>query len=492
MTKRWKFFNLLWLTLFLILLSYLLGITTLGLAFLPVAFFFVWIFSRAKIEAPWLAWVIPYFLVMIFFLWIFSGGNPIHFFFYKFWISLDKWLSYPVKPLGMAIILFVISYVVIYLNSKMMMKKFNASIALMIIVAIIGIVAQFINPFVTAGMIILLLFSFILNSSYHDQFINRSIFRFVGIVALISLLIFFLGLAFKPSSPMESILNTILVSKTSPATATQSSLPKKTVVVPVAPLPPATSTKTQANPDLGAFYTIVIDATGVVVISVSAVIIFLMIKYRPKRKKKRDIKTAFFIIWMIASILFIFVSILYGFGLLNSGKVNLSSQPHQNSNSFQSGLTVIASKVTTPYKSPHEGSSLLSNPIFLGSVIMMAGAFAIFLIYYILKYGMPLGKKENEEDHTEATDFNFEKENYNFKGTPQKIVLFYYKLLRKKIGDPTLTPYEFSNELKERIGEENAGKITNIFVKLRYAHNEITSEEANFVKNYVLKILKNE
>jgi hypothetical protein len=215
MTKRWKFFNLLWLTLFLILLSYLLGITTLGLAFLPVAFFFVWIFSRAKIEAPWLAWVIPYFLVMIFFLWIFSGGNPIHFFFYKFWISLDKWLSYPVKPLGMAIILFVISYVVIYLNSKMMMKKFNASIALMIIVAIIGIVAQFINPFVTAGMIILLLFSFILNSSYHDQFINRSIFRFVGIVALISLLIFFLGLAFKPLSPMESILNTILVSKTS-------------------------------------------------------------------------------------------------------------------------------------------------------------------------------------------------------------------------------------------------------------------------------------
>ncbi|MGC8708429.1 MAG: hypothetical protein ACP5R1_06890 [Athalassotoga sp.] len=491
MTKRWKFFNLLWLTLFLILLSYLLGITTLGLAFLPVAFLFVWIFSRAKTEVSWLAWVIPYFLVMIFFLWIFNGGSPIHFFFYGFWISLNKWLSYPVKPLGMAIILFVISYVVIYLNSKMMMKRFNASIALMVIVAIVGIASQFINPFVTAGMIMLLLLSFILNSSYHDQFINRSIFRFVGIVALVSLLIFFLGLTFRPSSPMESIFNTILVSKTSPSTATQSSLPKRTVVVPVAPVPPATSTKTQSNPDLGVFYTIVVDATGVVVISVSAVMIFLMIKYRPKRKKKRDIKTVVFIVWMIASILFIFVSILYGFGLLNPGKVNLSGiQTHQNS--VESGLTVIASKVTTPYKSPHEGTSLLSNPIFLGSVIMMAGVFAIFLIYYLLKYGMPLGKKESEEDRAEATDFNFEKENYDFKGTPQKIVLFYYKLLRKKIGDPTLTPYEFSNELKERIGEENAGKITNIFVKLRYAHNEITSEEANFVKNYVLKILKNE
>jgi hypothetical protein len=490
MTKRWKFFNLLWLTLFLILLSYLLGITTMGLAFLPVAFLFVWIFSRAKIEVSWLAWVIPYFLVMIFFLWIFNGGNPIHFFFYEFWISLDKWLSYPVKLLGMAIILFVISYVVIYLNSKMMMKRFNASIALMVIVAIVGIASQFINPFVTAGMIMLLLFSFILNSSYHDQFINRSIFRFVGIVALISLLIFFLGLAFRPSSPMESILNTILVSKTSPATATQSSLPKRTVIVSVAPVPPATSTKTQSNPDLGAFYTIVIDATGVVVISVSAVMIFLMIKYRPKRKKKRDIKTVVFIVWMIASILFIFVSILYGFGLLNSGKVNLSGQAHQNS--VESGLTVIASKVTTPYKSPHEGASLLSNPIFLGSVIMMAGVFAIFLVYYILKYGMPLGKQESEEDRTETNNFHFEKENYDFKGTPQKTVLFYYKLLRKKIGDPTLTPYEFSNELEKRIGEENAGKITNIFVKLRYAHNEITSEEANFVKNYVLKILKNE
>ncbi len=474
------------------LLSYLLGIFTIGLAFLVVAFLFVWIFSRAKVEAAWLAWVIPYFLVMIFFLWIFNGGNPIHFFFYEFWVSLDKWLSYPVKPLGMAVILFVISYVVIYLNSKTMMKKFNASIALMIIAAIIGIASQFVNPFVTIGMIMLFLFSLILNSLYRDQIINKSIFRFVGIVALLSLLAFFVGLAFRPSSPMGSFFNALLISKTPPATATHQSLPNKTIVVPVAPLPQATSTKASSSPDLGIFYTIIVDATGVVVISVSAVMIFLMIKYRQrKRKRKRDIKTIIFIAWIIVSILFVFVSALYGFGLLNPGKVNLPGTiEHQNPTS--SGLTVVASKVAAPHTSPHEGNSILSNPIFLGAVIMIAGVFAIFMIYYILKYGMPLGAKEtSEEDNEKRANFDFQKENYAFKGTPEKVVLFYYKLLRKKIGDPTETPYEFLETLKERIGEDNAKKITNIFVKLRYAHNQITSEEADFVKTHILQILKN-
>lgn len=477
----------------MILLSYLLGIPLIGLAFLPVAFLFVWIFSRAKIEAPWLAWVIPYFLVMIFFTWLFKGGNPVHFFFYEFWISLDRWLSYPVKPLGMAIILFVISYVVIYLDSRTMMKKFNASTALMVISAIVGIVSQFINPFVTIGMIILFLFSLILNSLYHEQSINKSMLRIVEIVAAVSFLIFFVGFAFKPSSPMESIFNTILVSKSSSATVTHQPLSKKVVVVPVAPLPPATSTQTQSNLNLGIFYTIIIDATGVVVISVSAVMIFLMIKYRTKRqKRKKDVKKIVFVAWVIISMLFIFVSVLYGFGLLKPGTVNLSGiTPSHQIN--ESGPTVIASKVAAPPPTNvHQGTSLFSNPIFLGAVILMAGVFAIFLIYYILKYGIPVGGKENEEEHAEAGNFQFEKENYDFKGPAQKMVLFYYKLLRKKIGDPTQTPYEFSDALKERIGEENAGKLTNIFVKLRYAHNDITPEEADFVKNYVLKIINNE
>ncbi len=490
MTRQWKFFNLIWLGLFLILLSYLLGIPSIGIAFLTVAFFFVWIFSRSKIEAPWLAWVIPYFLIMIFFVWLFKGGNPVHFLFYEFWISLDNWLSYPVKPLGMTIILFVISYVVIYLSSKTMMKKFNASTVLMVITAIAGLVAQFVNPFVTIGMIMLFLFSLTLNSLYHGQLTNRSVFRFIGIVVILASLVFLAGLVFRPSSPMESFANTIFTSKPSSATNTSKPLTKGTIVVPVAPIPPATNTETQSNVDLGLFYTVVIDTIGVVVISVSAVMIFLMIKYRQKkRKKKRDIKTMIFVIWSIISILFIFVSVLYGFGLLNPGKVNLPNQTNHNY-AESTGPTVIASKVAAPYKSTHGGNSLLSNPVFLGAVILMAAAFGIFLIYYILKYGTPLGKKESEETQDDGMNFHFEKENYDFKGTPDKTVLFYYKLLRKKIGDPTLTPYEFSDELKKRIEEENIDKLTNIFIKLRYAHDKITSEEADCVKNYVLKILK--
>lgn len=492
MIKRWNVYNFIWFSAFTILLSWLLEIPLIGLAFLSVAFLFLFVFSRAKSEVPWLVWIIPYFALMVVFLWIFIGGNPLHFFFYGFWLSLDKWFAYPVTSYGRVIILFAIMYPMIYLLSRTIVKKFNASIPLSIAVVVIGIVSQFINPFVTVGMIALFIFSLFLNALYHGEFISKSILKFLGIVAAVSFFIFALGLTFKPSSPMESVFNTLFVSKTAPSTSINSVLPKKTVVVPVVSIPPATSTKTSSTPDLGAFYTMVVDATGIVTIGVSAIMIFFMIKYRQKRKKKRNTKTIIFVVWAIISMLFIFVSALYGLSMLNPGTKSISGIVPQKQPSSQSNTTFIASKVAAPpHKITHAGSSLFSNPIFFGAIILMAGAFVIFLGYYIFKYGIPSNGKTGEEAEIEGVDFKFEKESYDFKGDPGKMVLFYYRLLRKKIGDPTLTPYEFSEALKKYVEVENATRLTEIFMKLRYAHNDITQSEADFVKTSVLKVIGN-
>jgi hypothetical protein len=487
MKDRWVLYNILLISAFSLLFSWLFGILVIGLAFLPVIFLFIWIFSWSlkKIEASWVVWSIPYLFCSIGFLWFFIGGNSLYFIFEKFWLSLSKWFTPPIALNGKALIFFGIMYVLIYFISKNLKKLSDMSVPLEVASVILGITAQFWNPVIVVGALILFLASLMMGAKYHGSIFSKSIRTFIEVTLLVSLVIFSISLFLTPTSPLGNLFSSSASSKTIQSTNT--TVPSKTIVrVPVSAIPKVTS-KVPAIPDNGWLYTLVIDTVGIISIIFGAVAIFFMIKYHEKRKGKRDIKKILLVIWFMISALFIFFVVLYGFGLLKPTGKSLTGVEPERLNNVGNNVSVIASMVSAPQKA---GShfSILSDPIFWLVLIALAGFFITFIILELFKYEFT-GSREEESKEEERSNFVFEKESYDFKGSPKKTVLFYYRLLRSKIGAPSLTPYEFDELLEKLIGNDDASKLTDIFVKLRYAQIDISDSEADFVRETVLKIL---
>ncbi|BBJ27143.1 hypothetical protein [Athalassotoga saccharophila] len=475
MKKRWTLFNVSWLIAFVILLSYLMGIALIGFAFLIVAGVFLWLLYRSKSEAPWVVWIIPYFFSIIIFLWFFNGGNFLNFVFHNFYLLLKDWFSYPFPPSGSTIILAIVSYFVVYLVSANIRKKFNSSIVLAITAATIGIVAQFINPFVTLGMATLFLFSIVLNSLY-DGIIHRSTLKMVGIILIAFLAIFFVTLTVRPISPLQNVFT---FSPSTPTTVHAS--PSRVIVhmqsVPVSPQPAKNISSTFY---MEWVYNILLYTVGIFSIASSAIFIYFFIKYRETRKK--NIKGLITVIWMIVSILFIFVLVLYFIGIPKH-----SVTPPLEMHEHEQGITYLASiSNATPVKV----TNYSIPPFFFLVILFIVGAVVVMIIYNVFKYGIPIERAGEKEESEGKQDFEFKKEDLNFSGPPDKTVLFYYNVLRKKIGDPSLTPYEFADYLSKYVEKSTSEKMTEIFVKLRYARKKITEEESQFFKETVTSILK--
>jgi hypothetical protein len=201
MKDRWALYNILLISAFSLLFSWLFGILVIGLAFLPVIFLFIWIFSWSlkKIEASWVVWSIPYLFCSIGFLWFFIGGNPLYFIFEKFWLSLSKWFTPPIALNGKALIFFGIMYVLIYFISKNLKKLSDMSVPLEVASVILGITAQFWNPVIVVGALILFLASLMMGAKYHGSIFSKSIRTFIEVTLLVSLVIFSISLFLTPT-----------------------------------------------------------------------------------------------------------------------------------------------------------------------------------------------------------------------------------------------------------------------------------------------------
>ncbi len=487
MKNRWETYNLIWLLIFSLALAWMFGMSMISLIFIILIFFFVWIFLRSlsKFEAVWVAWIIPYFLLVIFVLWLFERGNIFFFFLKGFWLSLRGWFSYPVLPEGRALIFVIITYFVSYLLAKNIKKISNTSIALGIIAVIIGIIAQFMNQYASFLMFILFIFSLIFNAKYHEKSFSRSIFFFISILFTVVTIAFLAGILFRPISPLSQIVSSI--SNQIP-TATQINhqiMAKKTIKV-IVSRPSTGSTIPNKSPKVPEWiYNIFIDLTGTVVIAFGIVGVVLTIKHR-KKGKKRHFKKLLIAIWLIVSAFFIVASLLYAFTKIGVPVEKLETFAPHISQSASNNVSVIASIVSAPTKKVFP--SLFSNSIFWIALAMMAISFFIFIIFELLRYDLP--GQAGSKNAGQEEQFNFNPASYEFSGSPEETVLFYYRLLRSKIGNPSFTPYEFKNEIEKLIGQDEADKLTKIFVKLRYAKRRISQDEANFVKEKVLTILK--
>lgn len=475
MKKQWILYNVSWLVAFVILMGFLEGIPLISLAFLVVALLFTWILTRSKSEAPWIAWIIPYFFAFMLFTWFFVRGSFTDFVFYRFWISLKDWFSSP-NPFGFAIILAVLSYFVIYLVSSNIKKTFNSSIVLAITAAVVGVVAQFVDPFVDLGMALLFLFSIILNSMYNGT-IRKPTFKVTGIVLLAFLLVFMATFTLKTISPFGNLFSNLSVS--SQSTSTSTSVPTgHTIVVPSGIPSKGISI---SNFGLNWLYDILLYIVGIFAMATSAILIFFFIKYREKKKIK--IKNFLTIVWMIISALFIFISVLYFIGIPKPSALPLT-ETHE---SHAAGMTYIASSTLSATSMKASNYSIPS--FFFMVLLAIVGAFAIVIIYYVFKYGIPISGGSEEHKAKSEQNFEFREEKLDFEGPPDKVVLFYYNILRQKIGDPTLTPYEFSIYLNKYVDQKVTQRMTEIFVGLRYARNKITAAEAQFFKTTVINIL---
>ncbi len=491
---HWKIYNFLWLIAFVLLVSQAMQIPIIGVAFLPLLFVFVWFFSITvgKFGSSWIVWMVPYTFSSIFYLWFFVGGNPLTFVFKDFWLSLSLWLTPPLSPFGMATLLIAISYVVSYFivhNSKHTM---NASLALVVTSAIAGIASQYDHPFVAFGFTILLVGALILNSKYNKKKMSKMVISFIVITILIATLFFSIGTLFKPFTP----LGELFTSKALTSSSTTVSSPHH---IEVGGVPAKGHTYVPAGslrevPDW--LYEIVLNVFGVIVTVIGVVVLIGSFLVKDKKNKKARLKSIILIVWAAFSTVFLLFFFMYLSKIVSHRSfppgVNISQQPAQ---------PVIAHKATqalastaTKFFNLHVKNpiSLLLNPVVLSALIVMG---AIAIVYAVFKFAgsvRPIGQEEKTEVNEHVSVHESENvDRMDYKGNPRETVLFYYRVLRARFGDPSLTPYEFERWLEEKVGKEKSGTLTEVFVKLRYAHLKISEREANSVKKIVKEILAN-
>ena len=174
-------------------------------------------------------------------------------------------------------------------------------------------------------------------------------------------------------------------------------------------------------------------------------------------------------------------------------------------NSFEKGKNVFlfqpkslslpselnAAKNFTPYiSSTKVKSPQLENPIIWIALAVMGLTIFLFMIFKFLKDMTPSYSKKTG-DKKEEFEFDEEVEDKpDLHAKPWQVVLFYYKMLRKKVGDPSSTPYEFERYLKDKIEDSQVERATELFVKLRYAHQQIDEKDAEFMKKWAMSIIE--
>ncbi|GEM_PF-1544176 len=488
---HWKLYNSVWFVGFVILISCAMGIPIIGVAFLPFFFLFIWFFSGTveKFGSSWIVWMIPYTFSSIFYLWFFVGGNPLSFVFRDFWLSLSHWFTPPLSPFGMAVLLIAISYVVSYFIAHNLKHTMNASLALVVTSAIAGIASQYDQPLTAFGFTILLIGALILNSKYNKKKMSRMVIVFITITILVATLLFSIGTLFRPFTPLGDLFT--FKSLTSPSTAVSSHhIRVEGVPVNSGHIYNHAVSISQV-PDW--LYEIIVDVFGVIVVVIGGVL--LIGGFLAKEKTyglKKGLKSIMFVIWAAVSTVFLLFLVMYLSKIVNhrsfQNGANFSQQsapPLGVAHEATQTLTSTAIKgFNLHIKNP---ISLFFNPIILSALVIMGAVIIIYMVLGVLKNARPAGYEEKigPNEHVSV----YESENIDYNGDPRETVLFYYGVLRAKIGDPSMTPHEFGNWLKKKIGKEKSKTLTNVFVKLRYAHRKISQKEASFVKNFVKEIL---
>ncbi len=496
----WKYVDLSWFIAFEILLSFAFKIPLIGLFFIPVILLFMKLFSITvvKFGSSWIIWSIPYAFSSIFYLSFFSRMNPVVFTFKTFWLSLSTWYSHPVSPFGLAAIFFAISYIAAYITVHLIKRTLNTFLVLSVLAAISGMVTQYCCREISFGFMILFITSFALSLNIHKRRLSRMFVILLTITVVVGSSLFLIDSFSTPLTPLKSII---------PHSTTSSTLTN----VKNAPISHGTnayvlhSTNRIAGIPIhrklyvphthfeNVIFNIVIYVIGGAIIGVG--VFFFIAFFKFKRRKKKNIKWSklMLAIWIVASAFFIIGILTYALNLAgNSMKVPKTAfQFNPNKVFLPTNLPRNIGNISSYIGGVH-GKVEIGEPI-IWLILAAAGlAVMVFMIFKFLKDVTPFsaGAKTSNPKEEENVQEQEELEKDFANSTPWKIVLFYYKLLRKKVGNPSSTPYEFEKYLREKVEDEGLNRATDLFVRLRYAHQDITHEDAEFMKNWVKSVIK--
>ncbi len=489
----WKIADVSWLVTFEILLSTALRIPLIGATFIPILLLFTWLFSRTvpKFGSSWIVWAIPYTFSVTAFLSFFAKENLFTFMFKTFWLSLASWFSFPVSPFAMAVLLFAISYVMAYLTAHLVKNTLNTFIVLAISATIAGIATQYCCLPISFGFMLLFVLSLALNGRHEEEKITRPFLVVIMITVVMGSIFFFVGTYFKPSVPLEHLFIFKTPSSQSvPVYNGSAPLVKNNIAakIPTRKIPESREILQNGKAE-SVLFEIIVDVVGILIIGVGVAAIIGMFFLRGKRKKKTHWKSVIYAVWTISSAFFLLMLIMYAFGILNfkTNRTFAGSISHLLGNGQSlSGLPSSLSS-TSAAALPSQGGTFLEKPIIWITLAVIGLVIILYMAFKFIKDVRPIGENKKDEGNVEK---NFDKSKKAiFSGKPWQTVLFYYNLLRDNSVKHSATPSEFEEVLEGEMSGENARKVTKIFVKLRYAHSNISEKEARFVKEQVIRVL---
>ncbi len=491
----WKLVDLSWLIAFEILLAYAFGIPFIGLLFLPILLLFVKFFSITveKFGSSWIVWSIPYTLSSVFFLSFFSGMNPFLFTFKAFWLNLASWFSGPLSNFALASMFFAISYVIGYLTAHLLKETLNTFLVLSVSAIIAGIATQYCCLPISFGFMVLFAISFLLSLNVEKMRLSRTFAIFFVVAISIGVLFFFVGTLSHPFTPFESFIPIHSSQSTNTSVATNHTgnvhpLARRTPI----PLPNSSHRKIYVSQSgiENMIFNIIIYIVGISIMSLGAFFIVAFFKVKGTRKKLKW-KNVMWIIWMIISVFFVIMMLLYTFHVAGNAlkvpKVNFQFQPRAMSLPFD----LPHNNDIARYIGSRNSGLQTGNPIFWITLAVIGLVIFLYMIFRFLKDMTPsYGKKASHEEKENVLLHEEKEEKLEPNAKPWQKVLFYYNMLRRKVGNPSSTPYEFERDLKKKIEDENVEKATNIFIKLRYAHQEISEKDAAFMEEWVTSTIK--
>ena len=242
-------------------------------------------------------------------------------------------------------------------------------------------------------------------------------------------------------------------------------------------------------------YEIVVDAIGIIVVVIGVTMLIGRVFTKEKVYKKSELKTTIFVVWAALSTIFLLFLVMYLSKIVNHRSFQHGTKfsqwltPPLHAHVTHEATQTLASTITKNFnlhiKNP---IYLFLNPIVLSALVTMGTVIVVYIIFEVVKRIGPAGYEEKKSGVNEHI-FAYKLEDMDYNGEPRETVLFYYGVLRAKIGDPSMTPHEFGKWLEKEAGKEKSGTLTHIFVKLRYAHKKISQKEAEFVKKFVKGIL---
>ncbi len=492
----WNLADIAWFLSFEVLLAFALGIPIIGIAFMPLALLFLKAFCKTVpiFSSSWIIWSIPYTFVSVFFLSFFAGGNSLTFTFKTFWLSLSKWFSAPISHFAMASVFFLITYIVAYFIAHLLKGTLNTYIALAVSSIIVGISTQYCCPIVSFGFTVLFMTSFLLSLSERKKFEKRTLIVFL-VLLIFGALFFSVGTLHRPFTPLEKLFSFHSTTVTQQST----SLVKKHQL---SPIETGTNWKKKLRTSEKVYiptgnleniiFQVIIYLIGGAILLFGVLYIVAFFKFREKTEKKKHTKNFLTAMWILGSAAFILFMLMYMFNIFGSHELRKGRMIHFNPNFL------------SPYSAPQNFGNLtgifnMENGtantffgIFVWTVIAIFGlATVIYMISKFLKSMTPAARegKKSEEDELDK-EFPEDIEEPPSSASPAKRILFCYNLLRRKIGNPSSTPYEFEREVRKKFEVEGIDRVTELFVKLRYAHENVCDEDAKFVCQWVKEMVR--